>query len=131
MKDSRYLEEALDATRRVVTERRFEIDAAALEGRMEADAAGTARSDLADAAIAALLPRVAADFAERHGKVTGGAMGVVALGKLGGRDMLPASDLDLILVYDHPPDAPESKGGPRPCRRRSISGGWPTSWWRR
>ena len=114
VKDSRYLEEALDATRRVVTERRFEIDAAALEGRMEADAAGTARSDLADAAIAALLPRVAADFALRHGKVTGGAMGVVALGKLGGRDMLPASDLDLILVYDHPPDAAESKGGAKP-----------------
>ena len=114
VKDSRYLEEALDATRRVVTERRFEIDAAALEGRMEADTAGTARSDLADAAIAALLPRVAADFAQRHGKVTGGAMGVVALGKLGGRDMLPASDLDLILVYDHPPEAPESKGGAKP-----------------
>jgi glutamate-ammonia-ligase adenylyltransferase len=28
--------------------------------------------------------------------------------------MLPASDLDLILVYDHPPDAPESKGGAKP-----------------
>jgi glutamate-ammonia-ligase adenylyltransferase len=111
VKDARYLEEALDATRRVVTERRFEIDAAALEGRMDVDQAGIARSDLADAAIAALLPRVAADFAERHGKVAGGAMGVVALGKLGGRDMMPASDLDLILVYDHPEDAAESSGG--------------------
>ena len=39
---------------------------------------------------------------------------MVALGKLGGRDMLPASDLDLILVYDHPPEAPESKGGAKP-----------------
>lgn len=111
VKDARYLEEALDTTRRVVTERRFEIDAAALEGRMDVDAAGMARSDLADAAIAAMLPRVAADFAVRHGKVAGGAMGVVALGKLGGRDMMPASDLDLILVYDHPDDAPDSKGG--------------------
>ena len=111
VKDARFLEEALDATRRVVTERRFEVDAAALEGRMAVDEAGIARSDLADAAIAALLPRVAADFAERHGKIGGGAMGVVALGKLGGRDMMPASDLDLILVYDHPADATESRGG--------------------
>jgi len=111
VKEARYLEEALDATRRVVTERRFEIDAAALEGRMDVDAAGIARSDLADAAIGALLPRVAAEFAQRHGKVTGGAMGVVALGKLGGRDMMPASDLDLILVYDHPEEVVESKGG--------------------
>ena len=111
VKESRYLEEALDATRRVVTERRFEIDAAALEGRMDTDAAGIARSDLADAAIAALLPRIASDFAERHGKIAGSSLGVVALGKLGARDMLPASDLDLILVYDHPEDALESKGG--------------------
>jgi len=111
VKEGRFLDEALDATRRVVTERRFEIDAAALEGRMGVDAAGEARSALADAAIAALLPRVAAEFATRHGKVAGGAMGVVALGKLGGRDMLPASDLDLILVYDHPEEAAESTGG--------------------
>ena len=111
VQDARYLEEALDATRRVVAERRFEVDAAALEGRMDVDAAGMARSDLADAAIAALLPSVAADFAARYGKISGGALGVVALGKLGGRDMLPASDLDLILVYDHAEDAAESKGG--------------------
>jgi glutamate-ammonia-ligase adenylyltransferase len=111
VKEQRYLEEAIDATRRVITERRFEVDSAALEGRMEADAAGIARSALADAAIAALLPRVAADFAERHGKVAGGALGVVALGKLGARDMLPGSDLDLILVYDHAEDAAESRGG--------------------
>jgi glutamate-ammonia-ligase adenylyltransferase len=111
VKEARFFEEALDATRRVVTERRFEIDAAALEGRMDVDAAGIARSDLADAAIAALLPRIAAEFAQRYGKVKGGALGVVALGKLGARDMLPASDLDLILIYDHPEDALESTGG--------------------
>jgi glutamate-ammonia-ligase adenylyltransferase len=111
IKDARFLEEALEAARRLVTERQFEIDAAALEGRMDADSAGAARSALADAAIGALLPRIAQDFAKRHGKVPGGALGVVALGKLGGRDMLPASDLDLILVYDHEEEAQESVGG--------------------
>ena len=111
VKDARFLDEALEATRRLVTERKFEIDAAALEGRLPPDEAGIARSALADAAVNALLPRLAQDFAERHGKVPGGALGVVALGKLGGRDMLPASDLDLILVYDHAEDATESVGG--------------------
>ncbi len=111
VKEARFLEEALDATRRVVAERRFEVDAAALEGRLGVDEAGIERSALADAAIAALLPRIAAEFAERNGKVQGGALGVIALGKLGGRDMLPASDLDLILVYDHAQAAQESKGG--------------------
>ncbi len=113
VKDALHLEEALEAARRLASERKFEIDAAALEGLLDADAAGEARSALADAAISALLPRVAADFATRYGKVAGGALAVVALGKLGGREMLPGSDLDLILIYDHPPEAETSTGGPR------------------
>jgi glutamate-ammonia-ligase adenylyltransferase len=35
---------------------------------------------------------------------------VLALGKLGGREMTPTSDLDLIVVYDLDPDHPESDG---------------------
>jgi glutamate-ammonia-ligase adenylyltransferase len=111
VKEARFLEEALDATRRLVAERRFEVDCAALEGRLGVDEAGIERSALADAAIAALLPRLAAEFAERNGRIAGGAMGVIALGKLGARDMLPGSDLDLILVYDHAESAQESRGG--------------------
>ncbi|WP_043359004.1 bifunctional [glutamine synthetase] adenylyltransferase/[glutamine synthetase]-adenylyl-L-tyrosine phosphorylase [Belnapia sp. F-4-1] len=111
VKDARHLEEALEAARRLATERKFEIDAAELEGQLDGDAAGELRADLADSAIAALLPRVSADFAERYGRVPGGALAVVAFGKLGGREMLPGSDLDLVLLYDHDPDATESIGG--------------------
>ena len=111
VKEARFLDEALEAARRVVTERKFEIDVAALEGRIGVDEAGLARSALADTAIGCLMPRIAQEFALRHGKVPGGALGVVALGKLGGRDMLPGSDLDLILVYDHAAEATESTGG--------------------
>ncbi len=74
------------------------------------DEAGAIRTALADAAIAALLPRVVADFAERNGSVRGGGMVVVALGKCGGREMLAGSDLDLMLVYDHPATVTESRG---------------------
>ena len=113
VRDARHLEEALDATRHLAVQHRAEIDAAALEGSIDVDAAGAARSALADAAITALLPLLAADFATRFGKVKGGAMVVVALGKLGGREMLPGSDLDLILIYDHDPAAEASTRGPR------------------
>ncbi len=116
VKDARHLEEALEAARRLATERKFEINAAALEGTLDADRAGELLSDLADAAISALLPRISADFAERYGRVPGGALAVVALGKLGGREMLPGSDLDLVLIYDHDPEATESTGG-----RRSLA----------
>lgn len=110
LRDARHIEEALEAARRLVHEGKFEIDAATLEGTLDVDAAGEARSALADAAMSSLLPHVMAAFAERHGKVKGGAMAIVALGKLGGREMLPGSDLDLILVYDHAEGAEASEG---------------------
>jgi glutamate-ammonia-ligase adenylyltransferase len=73
-----------------------------MEGRVDADGAGLARSALADAAIEALLPRVLDDFASRNGMMRGGELAVVALGKAGGREMMASSDLDLMMVYDHP-----------------------------
>jgi glutamate-ammonia-ligase adenylyltransferase len=76
---------------------------------MDADAAGLARSAIADAALSALLPRVLDDFARRFGTVRGGGMAVVLLGKAGGREMMVGSDLDLMLVYDHPASATESR----------------------
>jgi glutamate-ammonia-ligase adenylyltransferase len=119
VKEARYFEEAMEASRRLVQEGKFDIDAATLEGAIDPDAAGEARSALADAAISALLPHVTAEFAARHGVVKGGQLAVVALGKLGGREMLPGSDLDLILVYDHAAgtEASEAKarrGAPAP-----------------
>ncbi|GGJ24589.1 bifunctional [glutamine synthetase] adenylyltransferase/[glutamine synthetase]-adenylyl-L-tyrosine phosphorylase [Neoroseomonas lacus] len=125
LKDARHIEEAMEAARRLVLEGKFEIDAATLEGTLGVDAAGEARSALADAAIAGLMPHVAREFAERFGRVKGGALAVVALGKLGGREMLPGSDLDLILIYDHAAAAEASEGrakrGQPPLRSLPVS----------
>ena len=110
LKEARHMEEALEAARRLVIQGKFETDAATLEGTLGMDESGLRRSALADAAISALLPHVTEEFALRHGKVAGGALAVVALGKLGGREMLPGSDLDLMLVYDHDPKAEMSAG---------------------
>jgi glutamate-ammonia-ligase adenylyltransferase len=110
LKDARALEDAIDIIRATVREEEFSTSVATMEGRMGADAAGEARSDVADAALAALLPRVLADFAERFGRVTGGGLAVVLMGKAGGREMMAGSDLDLMLVYDHPAGAQESRG---------------------
>jgi len=108
--DARALEDAIAIIRRTVREEEFSLSVATLEGRLDADAAGGRRSDLADAAIAALLPRVLEDFAQRFGQVRGGALVVVLLGKAGGREMMAGSDLDLMLVYDHPESVTESSG---------------------
>ncbi len=105
------LEEAVGVMRRVRAEIDFSLSVATLEGRLDADAAGLARTALAEAVVEALLPRVMADIARRHGPVPGGGLVVVALGKAGAREMMAGSDLDLMLIYDHPPDITESRPG--------------------
>ena len=104
------LEDAIAIIRRSVREEDFSLSVATLERRLNADEAGGLRAGLADAAMKALLPRVMADFAGRNGRVRGGAMAVVALGKAGGREMMAGSDLDLMLIYDHPPGVTETAG---------------------
>jgi [glutamine synthetase] adenylyltransferase / [glutamine synthetase]-adenylyl-L-tyrosine phosphorylase len=113
LRDARRLEDVIAIVRRTVREEDFAISVATLEGRIDADAAGLRRSALADAALAALLPAVLDDFAVRYGRVPGGEMAVLLLGKAGGREMMAGSDLDLMLLYDHPADAPDSEGGAR------------------
>jgi glutamate-ammonia-ligase adenylyltransferase len=110
--DARHFEEALDALRRFAAERNLAIAIAELDATLDTDAAGRARSAVAEACLRALLPRVAADFAKRHGSVPGGEFAVLGLGKLGGREMLAGSDLDLVMVYAHAPGA-EASDGPR------------------
>ncbi len=109
------LESAIEVVRETVRAQDFFTAVATLEGRMDADAAGGARSATADAALRALLPRVLADFAVRHGRVRGGGMAVVLLGKAGGLEMMAGSDLDLMFIYDHPASSSHStaRGGVR------------------
>ena len=121
LKDARRLEEVIEITRRTVREEDFSISVGTMEGRLDADEAGLRRTALADAALAALLGPVLADFATRYGRVRGGAMAVVAMGKAGGREMMAGSDLDLMLVYDHPEEVTESTGGRTAAGARSIS----------
>jgi len=110
---ARNYEDALDLARRWVGDRKFQVGAQLLRARLDGEAAGAVFADIAAAAIAGLLPRVAADFARLHGEVRGGGMVVLGLGKLGSREMTMTSDLDLILVYDAP-EAVEASDGQRP-----------------
>jgi len=113
LRDARSLEDVIATIRRTVREEDFNIAVATMEGRLDVDAAGLRRSALAEAALAALLPAVLDDLSRRYGRVQGGAMAVVALGKAGGCEMMTGSDLDLMLIYDHPEDVGDSQGGAR------------------
>src|SRR5271166_2768990 len=107
---ARSYEDALDRARDFAAEEMFLIGLNLLSGRLDPDRAGQAYSALAQALVAKLLKRVEDAFAAEYGEVRGGRVAVVAMGKLGSREMTAASDLDLILIYDFPADAAESDG---------------------
>ena len=67
-------------------------------------------TDVSEVAVRALLDRVQTAFEARHGGFGRRSLAVVALGKLGSREMTIRSDLDLIMVYDAPEAAAESDG---------------------
>ena len=102
-------ESVLDAARQWAHERRFQASVQMLEGLCPPAAAGRALSDIAEVTLVALMRRVEGDFARRHGRVSGAALAVIAMGKLGARELTEASDLDLVFVYDNPEDAASSE----------------------
>ena len=106
-------EEQLDAARRFTREAVFRVGVQIVEGVAKANQAGPALADIADCVIAGLLPRVEEEMATTAGRIPGAGFTVVAMGKLGGREMTASSDLDLVFVYDVP-DGVESSDGPKP-----------------
>jgi len=109
----RDFEDTLDKLRRWAGERRFQVGVQLLRRGLDGAQAGAVLADIAETALAALLPRVEAELARRHGRVPGGSFAVIGMGRLGSREMTLASDLDLILIYDAPPRS-EASDGPYP-----------------
>ena len=106
-------QQVLDMSRRWTNDRKFQVGVLTLRTIIEATEAASALSDIAASVLSQLGPRVEEEFARAHGRIPGGAWVILAMGKAGGREMSATSDLDLILIYDAPPDADESNG-PRP-----------------
>ncbi|WP_319529343.1 bifunctional [glutamine synthetase] adenylyltransferase/[glutamine synthetase]-adenylyl-L-tyrosine phosphorylase [uncultured Cohaesibacter sp.] len=103
-------EDALDAARIFGQEQMFLIGVRILMGAISASQAGAAYAKLAGVIIRHMLDYSTEELELRHGKLPGGSVVVVAMGKLGGREMTASSDLDLILIYDHDEDAKMSDG---------------------
>jgi glutamate-ammonia-ligase adenylyltransferase len=107
------MQEVLDTARIIGSEQKFLIGVRTLTGSISAAGAGLAYAIVAERLIAGLLREVCRQMQEEHGRVPGGSAVVIAMGKLGGREMTSASDVDLILVYDFDRGA-EQSDGPRP-----------------
>ena len=96
---------ALDRLRRMVGERRFALGVQLLAAHRDPIVIAEGYSDLAEATIAALAELVGREFAATYGSIPGGELVVLGLGRLGGRALTHASDLDLIYLFDAPQGA--------------------------
>ncbi|MCC7253733.1 bifunctional [glutamine synthetase] adenylyltransferase/[glutamine synthetase]-adenylyl-L-tyrosine phosphorylase [Hyphomicrobium sp.] len=103
-------QDVLDRARVVGSEQAFLIGVKVLSGAVNAGEAGEAYALLAEKLIAALADDVEKELERAHGRLPGGGAVVLAMGKLGGREMTAASDLDLIVVYDFDKAAVQSDG---------------------
>ena len=103
-------EDCLDRARSFGQEQFFRIGVRLLSGTIEAGEAGEANSDLAAGIISALLDAVGREIATSAGRMPGGEVVVIGMGKLGAREMTATSDLDLILVYDVDAGVTQSDG---------------------
>jgi [glutamine synthetase] adenylyltransferase / [glutamine synthetase]-adenylyl-L-tyrosine phosphorylase len=108
--EARSHEDVLDAVRLSGQEHMFLIGARILSGSLSAEQGGEAFATLADVLIRAVHARVEADFAGVHGRIRGQQTAILALGRLGAREMTASSDLDLIVIYDFDAEHPNSDG---------------------
>ena len=110
--EATHLDVAIDACKRWTNEHRFQVGAHVLRGIIDPIQAAQAISDVAQAALTALIPRIQNEFAGQYGRVPNSELAVIAYGKLGSRELTPTSDLDIIFVYSGAEDA-QSAGGER------------------
>src|SRR3546814_9208887 len=90
--------------------RSFQVGVHILRHKSDVDASGRALSDIAEVALRGLYGPVVEDLARAHGHLAGSGLAVVALGKLGSREMTVSSDLDLVFLYELSPEGTLSYG---------------------
>lgn len=106
-------QDVLEITRRWTNDRKFQTGVQILQGVTDGHAAGPTYTAIAETVIADLWPAVEEEFSGPggdHGTVPGGGMAAIAFGKLGGSELMPESDVDLVFVYDVPENVEESDG---------------------
>jgi glutamate-ammonia-ligase adenylyltransferase len=105
-------ERLLDRVRDLVGERRFAYGVQLVAGSTDPLVIAGGYSELAEAALCVLADATVAEFVAAHGRIPDSELVVLALGRLGGRALTHASDLDLIYLFtgDHLAES----DGPRP-----------------
>jgi glutamate-ammonia-ligase adenylyltransferase len=116
LKDADSYEDFLDRLRLFGQESLFLIGTRILSGTVSAQQASVAFADVAEGIVNTVHGLVTDQFAAQYGRIKGQDTAIVAMGRLGSREMTASSDLDLILLYDYDHEQPDSDG------ERSLQG---------
>ncbi|MFC4254033.1 glutamine-synthetase adenylyltransferase [Altererythrobacter xixiisoli] len=92
-------EQRLSQIRHEVGEERFALGVQLIDSRQDPLDIAAGLSRVAEAALASAAEAATAEFETNHGKVPGGDLVVLGLGRLGGGALTHASDLDLIYLF--------------------------------
>jgi len=103
-------EEFLDRLRLFGQESLFLIGTRILSGTVSAQQASVAFADVAEGIVHTVHGLVTDRFAAQHGRIKRQETAILAMGRLGSREMTASSDLDLILLYDFDFEHPDSDG---------------------
>jgi [glutamine synthetase] adenylyltransferase / [glutamine synthetase]-adenylyl-L-tyrosine phosphorylase len=113
---SESFEDSLDRGRLFGLEHMFLIGVRVISGTITAEQAGEAFARLAEILIRAMARLTLERFVADHGRIAGQEIAILAMGKLGGREMTAGSDLDLMVIYEFDDEHPTSDG------RRPLTG---------
>ncbi len=105
-------DEQLDRVRRLVNERRFALGVQLILKHRDPLDIMMGYANVAEGAMQALAEATVREFEQLHGCVEGGELLMLGLGRLGGRALTHASDLDLIFIFDAPEGGISNGGKP-------------------
>lgn len=93
-------EYCMNKLRQFRNEKQFQAGVQLLKNMIDANKAGEFLTDLAECVINFSLKAVCEEFEKTYGTIKDTEFAIIALGKLGGREMTFSSDIDLVFVYD-------------------------------
>lgn len=93
-------QDTLDRARATGQEQAFLTGVRLLSGVINSTEAARGYTQLAETIIQELQAKVTEEIECQHGSFKGAGASVLAMGKLGGREMTASSDIDIILIYD-------------------------------
>ena len=97
---ARDFQDVLDITRKWANEQKFQVGVQILRNVIDVKTSGKYLTSVAEIIVCRMLEEVKKEFALKHGTIEGGSFCILAMGKLGGYELTPVSDLDLVFIYD-------------------------------